>query len=201
MTDEIELKLAIAPDDIPLLLRHPILLAAGNAQSRLLSSQYYDTPGLDLMARHAAFRVRRIGGLWMQTIKIGGSAVDGLHIRPEWETVLPDGRPQPELFTDPIIRAVLTDDCITQLQPVFQTEFRRTTWLLTYQHSNVEVALDQGEVTSGGHREQISELELELKSGGAGALTALAEELSRHIALQPDSISKAQRGYELYRTC
>ncbi|MHB1678195.1 MAG: CYTH domain-containing protein [Sulfuriferula sp.] len=199
MINEIELKLNIAPDDIALLLQHPILLAAGKSQTRFLASHYFDTPTLDLMAQHAAFRVRSIGGLWVQTIKIGGNVVDGLHIRPEWETVIPDNQPHPLLFTDPIIRAVLTDNRAALLQPIFQTEFWRTTWLLTYQDSNIEVALDEGDVSSQGRSQPIHELELELKSGNADTLIKLAAELSQHIVLRPESISKAQRGYALYQ--
>ena len=199
MTNEIELKLTIAPHEMYALQQHPILLAAGKPHCRLLLSRYFDTPTLDLMAHHAALRVRRIGGVWIQTIKIGGTAINGLHNRPEWEIVIPDDQPHPLLFTDPIIRTVLTDNRAALLQAVFQTEFWRNTWLIKYQGSSIEVALDQGQVSCQGRSQPINELELELKSGNPDTLHKLAEELSQNVALQPESTSKAQRGYALYQ--
>ncbi len=199
MTNEIELKLTIAAEDIDQLLLHPLLSGARNRQKYFLCSQYFDTPTLDLMAQRAALRVRRIGGLWIQTVKIGGTVTEGLHVRPEWETVIPDDRPHPHLFTDPIIRAVLTDSRVALLQPVFKTEFWRSLWVLDYMDSEIEVALDQGDVNSQGRCVPIHELELELKSGNSDTLSRLARELSQQIPLQPESLSKAERGYALYQ--
>ncbi len=199
MTYEIEMKLDIAPEDIELLLQHPLLIAAASPQKRFLDSRYFDTPALDLMARHAALRVRRIGGLWIQTFKLGGTVTDGLHTRPEWETIVPDNQPHPHLFTDPIIRDVLPDNRIALLQPIFHTEFWRTSWMLDYLGSIIEVALDQGKVSSQGRSTCIHEVELELKSGNADRITTLARELSLTVPLIPESVSKAERGYALYQ--
>ena len=199
MTTEIELKLKIAPDAVAILLRHPTLVAIGEPQRKLLLSRYFDTPALDLMAKQAALRVRLVDQQWIQTIKIGGSVVNGLHSRPEWETPIPDDQPHPELFTESSIHDVLQPSVINQLQPVFQTEFWRSTWLIHFHDSLIEVALDQGDITSQGDKALICEVELELKSGQAETLTALAEILGQHITLIPDSISKAQRGYALYQ--
>ena len=200
MTAEIELKLALAPDAVTTFLQLPILVAAGNPQRKLLLSRYFDTPALDLMTQRAALRVRSIGQQWVQTIKIGGTAINGLHSRPEWETPVPDDQPHPELFTEPSVHTVLTADIIKQLHPVFQTEFWRSTWLINFEDSDIEVALDQGEVSSQGRSAPICEVELELKSGQVDALTELARIFSQKITLTPDSISKAQRGYALYQT-
>lgn len=199
MTTEIELKLKIAPADVNLLLQQPVLAAADEPLRRLLVSRYFDTPALELMARHAALRVRRVGQQWIQTVKIGGTAVNGLHTRPEWEIPVADDQPHPELFTEAAVRAVLSEHIASRLQPVFQTEFWRSLWLIDFHDCRIEVALDQGEVRSLGRSEPICEVELELKSGHAEALTTLADLLSAHIALTPDSVSKAQRGYALYQ--
>ncbi|MDR3393264.1 MAG: CYTH domain-containing protein [Sulfuriferula sp.] len=199
MTTEIELKLSILPDEVPALLRWPVLVAAGEPRRQLLSSRYYDTPELDLMMRQAAFRVRHTGQSWVQTIKIGGTVVNGLHSRPEWEMAVPDDHPYPELFTAAEVRAVLNAQVVARLQPIFQTVFWRSTWLVDYGNGSIEVALDQGEVSSGGRTAPICEVEFELKSGKADAITRLADTLAQHIKLTPDSVSKAQRGYALYR--
>ena len=199
MTTEIELKLSIAAKEVTVFLQQPILLGADEAQRNLLWSCYFDTSTLDLMHQHAALRIRRAGEMWIQTIKIGGTVIDGMHTRPEWEIVIPDNTLCPALFTEPVVCALLSPDVIQRLQPVFQTEFWRTTWCVTHEGSRIEIALDQGNVSSLEYSESICEVELELKSGAAAALTSLAQRLSQHITLTPDSISKAQRGYALYQ--
>lgn len=199
MTTEIELKLSIAAEDIPAFMQHPILASASKVQRNLVWSCYFDTPNLELMYQHAALRVRRAGEKWIQTIKIGGTVNNGMHQRPEWEMVIPDNTLRPALFTDPAVSALLTPNVIERMQPVFQTEFWRTTWLIIHEACRIEIALDQGSVSSQARREAICEVELELKSGDAAALSSLARLLSQHITLTPESISKAQRGYALYQ--
>ncbi|HTD06302.1 CHAD domain-containing protein, partial [Undibacterium sp.] len=63
----------------------------------------------------------------------------------------------------------------------------------------VEFALDQGIVQSNGRQETISEIELELKSGQPERLFELALQLQKKIPVRIANISKAQRGYALYR--
>jgi inorganic triphosphatase YgiF len=89
-----------------------------------------------------------------------------------------------------------------ELVELFRTNFTRTLWRVEVDGSDIEAAIDQGdvfaEVDSETRRAPISEVELELKSGDEAALHTLAAELGRQIAgLAPDNISKAQRGYKL----
>jgi inorganic triphosphatase YgiF len=198
MTTEVELKLALATENIPALKRHPLLQAAGTPLRRNLRSVYHDTPKLSLMRHHAALRVRRVGRQWVQTVKIGGGANGGLHQRPEWEVTLPDATPNPALFDAPAVRALITAARQAKLLPVFETRFWRTTWQVQWGDAQIEVALDQGEVRSGAHSQPICELELELKSGPALALFDLALALAETIPLRPDPVSKAERGYALF---
>ncbi len=198
MATETELKLRLAPDQLERVAHHPRLQAAAPAHREWLVSVYYDTPQLDLMHQHAALRVRQHKGQWIQTLKLAGTAVNGLHIRPEWEMALEDAQPQPSRFTDPAARTALQPVLITALIPIFRTEFWRTQWLVRQGESLIEVALDEGAIISEPLRAPISELELELKSGNASALDLLAAELAQNIELQTESISKAQHGYALY---
>jgi inorganic triphosphatase YgiF len=89
-----------------------------------------------------------------------------------------------------------------QLIELFRTDFTRTLWQVSVDGSEVEAAIDQGnvlaEVNGELRRAPISEIELELKSGDEAALRALAAHLGQEITgLAPDNISKAQRGYRL----
>jgi inorganic triphosphatase YgiF len=203
MTQEIELKLAINPVDTTCFVAHPLLQSTTERQRLRLVSVYYDTPALTLMKQRAALRVRLAGTRWIQTIKIGGGAINGLHSRPEWEADLTDQHPQASLFTDPLVTQLLTPELTQQLTPIFQTDFWRDTWLINFHDAEIEVALDQGKVISLAQDTPICEVELELKHGDAQQLIELAQLLGQHITLTPDSISKAQRGYMLYQnqTC
>jgi len=62
----------------------------------------------------------------------------------------------------------------------------------------IEAALDLGHVVVGKQKEEICELELELREGEPAALLELAAELAATLALMPCDISKAERGYRLY---
>lgn len=199
MTNEIELKLTIAPADTANFARHSLLQSAIAKQHLRLISVYYDTPTLTLMQQHAALRVRQAGTRWIQTIKIGGGAVNGLHSRPEWEVNLPDQQLQPGLFNAPLLTQLLTPELTQQFTPIFQTDFWRDTWLITFHGAQIEVALDQGKVISLAQDTPICEVELELKHGDVQQLIELAQLLGQDITLTPDSISKAQRGYNLYQ--
>ncbi len=58
-------------------------------------------------------------------------------------------------------------------------------WLLTLADgSTVEAVLDQGEVVSGGKKEVIAELELELQQGDVKALFALSRQLVQLLPLR-----------------
>ncbi|BBP03395.1 inorganic triphosphatase [Sulfuriferula plumbiphila] len=200
MTVEIELKLALAPVQAARLKRHALLAGADRPLRRWLVSVYFDTPGLDLMRAQAALRVRRVGRGWVQTVKIGGGSAGGLHQRPEWETPVAGAVPEPGRFDTPAVKALLTPGRVVRLRPLFQTRFWRTAWTLPVSGGgSIEVALDQGEVSSGGRSQPICEVELELKSGQPAALYDLALALAADFDLRPDPVSKAGRGYALFQ--
>jgi inorganic triphosphatase YgiF len=82
-----------------------------------------------------------------------------------------------------------------KLAPVFETRFTRRLWRAKgIWGSQIEVALDEGEIRADDKSEPIQELELELKSGRPDALFALALELARSVPLWPIDRSKAERG-------
>ncbi len=198
---EVELKLLVAPEDLDRVEQHPALRGlrrwAGHRDH--LVSVYYDTPDFDLARAGVALRVRRSGDLWLQTLKADGEAVAGLHARDELEWPVAgdaldlealDGSRYRELFAAPQVRE--------RLQPVFTTEFDRATRLLSFPDGTAaELALDHGEIRAGARTAPISEAEIELKSGDAQQLCALARELARDVPLRLGHLSKAERGYAL----
>lgn len=198
MAREIELKLRVQPADVPP-LRAALTRLAGGVRARhgMLTSLYFDTPQLGLLQAGVALRVRRVGRRWVQTLKGGGVVHGGLHVREEQEG--PVARPLPDVRRLGSVPGVSWTDVAPQLVQVFGTEFRRSVWNLSYQGGAIEAALDRGIVHCGERREDILELELELKAGPPAVLHALALELAAIVPLAPDPVSKAERGYRLYQ--
>lgn len=201
MPHEVELKLLIAPADVPRLQRHPLLQT--HTQRRLptqrLLSIYYDTPELTLQKSRIAVRLRKIGRRWVQTVKTEGRVTAGLHERPEWECETKEHTLDFEPLTDPTLQEFFADTAVRRaLRPVFVTEFSRAHRLLSWPNGDVvEFALDRGEIRTDDRRQPICEIELELKAGATERLFACAAELQATIPLQPSNISKAERGYRL----
>ena len=200
MHTEIELKLLIDHSDIPLLQQHPLLKSAcqSGPQRQKLHSIYFDTPELDLTRLKMALRLRLAGMQWIQTVKGGGTVEGGLHQRQEWEVPVAEGKPDFGKLAESPWCGVFTPDIQSRLIPIFVTDFWRTTWLLEYANSVVELALDMGQVQANNKQVPICEVELELKSGDPAALFDLAQTLQTSIPLQPEDRSKADRGYGLY---
>jgi triphosphatase len=204
-TSEVELKLGVAPDAVRKLTTHPLLRGGTRPQRKRLHSVYFDTPALDLWRRGVALRVRREGRRWVQTVKGEGTVQAGLYRRAEleWEV----SGPQPDFtrlgrsggngdFTGIFASAQLR----AQLRPVFVTDFSRSRRLLELgPEATVEVAIDVGEIRSGGRQEKVSEIELELKRGAASHLYELALKLLKDVPLAVENRSKAERGFALAR--
>lgn len=205
MATETELKLKLDPAELPALRAHPLLLQGRACGRRTLLNTYYDSPDLALARARVALRLRRQGERIIQTLKTQGQSHQGLHQRSEWEwelseATLDTARLRGEIWPDSLPPAAQL-----KLVPVFTTDFERECWLLDYAGAEIEVALDQGwircdgDAASGPREAAILELELELKSGPATALLALAAQLGETLALEPFDISKAQRGYQLFQ--
>jgi inorganic triphosphatase YgiF len=88
------------------------------------------------------------------------------------------------------------------IKPLFTTDFVREKAEIAWGRGKskvvIEAALDLGNVIVGKQKEEICELELELREGEPAALLELAAELAEKLALMPCDISKAERGYRLF---
>lgn len=198
MAIETELKLHIAPENLIRLKRHPFLrsLAASRARTLKLYSIYYDTADLELRRQAMALRLRRVGKQFVQTLKGGGEVSAGLHQRNEWETRVPS-----EQLNFALLKASggeLPHGVRNRLQPVFVTEFTRNVRMLEFDGAEIELCMDSGEIRAGQSTCQISELELELKSGTPQQLFKLALALLDIVPLDVEHTSKAEYGYLLF---
>lgn len=183
---EIELKFLCAPEDLPAVLA---AAPAGDDQVRELISVYFDTPDRALERAGVSLRVRESGGRRIQTLKRGKGLTREEHEQPV-EGFAPD--PTTEPLCD-----ILPAEGAAALAPAFYVGVHRRQRLVRYGASEIEIALDQGEVRAGEGKSPISEVELELKSGSLSALFDLARELSAAAPLYLSFDGKASVGQAL----
>lgn len=206
MALEVELKLSLSPSSAEQFL-NLIGFHQHNSLSEVtvksLENIYFDTESLDLLRSRAALRIRKSGDCYLQTFKTKGKSVGGLHQRGEWEYPIdsPTAGEAPELlpklFPSDVWPETLSIDA---LKPVFETNFQRSAWVWTSnQGTRIELVLDQGQVISGEKVTPLCEIELELMEGDPSCLFDLAELLSKCIPVTVSDITKAQRGFELFR--
>jgi triphosphatase len=199
MAVETELKLRIAPEQLAKLKRHTLLKAHSVTRpaTHRLYNIYYDTPKLELHSSGMALRLRHVGGLWLQTLKGGGSMQAGLHQRNEWE--IPVSGPTLD-FSAPKVaewKEHLPSSLRKKLHPVFVTDFFRTSRMLNFHGSQIELCIDQGMISLEHRSLPVCELELELKSGEPQQLFELALEILGIVPFELEAVSKAEQGYRL----
>lgn len=205
---EIELKLALPYTDPARLLKRLArvpALARQTATQLHLHNIYYDTPDQRLNRERIALRLRRTGNpanpVWLQTLKTGGHSDSALSQRGEWESSV-HGPTLERQALDATPWADLDPDgaLFEALAPCFVTIFERTCWTVRKRDGSIiEVALDIGQIESGGNSAPLCELELELLAGQPAALFYLAQQIARSVAVLPETRSKAVRGYALAR--
>ena len=73
----------------------------------------------------------------------------------------------------------------------------RATWRIETETSEIEIALDEGQIIADGSALAIAERELELKRGEVADLFGLARNLNKSGAVKVGVLSKSERGYAL----
>jgi inorganic triphosphatase YgiF len=172
---------------------HP-LLAASIAETRRLSSVYFDTPDFALRNAGVALRVRDTGHGYVQTIKTAGPQ---LFDRLEWEHPVSGFEPDLAAAAATGLVPFRESEVGERLRAGFKTTIDRSVFNVVRNGSEIEIALDRGEVEAGMLRAPILELELELKRGEPTELFLLARELAAFVPLRLDIKTKAERGYAL----
>lgn len=165
-------------------------------------NQYFDTPERDLAQAKVALRLRKDGDDIIQTLKTRGQSVAGLSERNEYNWDLPKAKLDVKKLDGECWPEQLAELDKKTLKPIFTTDFVRERAEIAWGRGKakvvIEAALDLGHVVVGKQKEEICELELELREGEPAALLELAAELAATLALMPCDISKAERGYRLY---
>ncbi len=195
MAQELEIKLSVAQSNLDRavgwLLSQPNTYESDTLQ---LGNTYYDTPEGDLNRQKIALRIRKMGDKYIQTLKTRGEFVDGAHRRQEWEWPLMGTKLKMGLIADtPVGQSVN----LAKLKPVFETNFERRVVMIEQGDSQIEVAIDSGEIVAGGESHPLNEIEFELKAGDASALLRWARRLADEVPVFLNLVSKAEQGYYL----
>ncbi|NVZ63385.1 inorganic triphosphatase [Pseudomonas gingeri] len=204
MQKETEIKLRVSRETLAALREHPLLKKRNKSgwERRELTNQYFDTPERDLAKAKVALRLRRDGEEVIQTLKTRGQSVAGLSERNEYDWHLPKAKLDVKKLDGECWPAALAELDKKTLKPIFTTDFVRERAEIAWGRGKskvvIEAALDLGFVVAGKQKEEICELELELREGEPAALLELAAELAEKLALMPCDISKAERGYRLF---
>jgi len=199
MTEEIELKLHATSAQLKRLRTAPWLnrYACGPGRLQRLNSTYYDTDELTLRGHRAALRIRNVGDHFVQTFKAEDEARRSGLGRLEWECVLK----KPKLDLKHAHMSETGGFRLKKLsgflKPVFETRVRRYATPLRYHGSELELAIDEGEINARRRRLPIHEIEIELKRGKANHVIAVGSKIAKKLKASYGSTTKAERGYVL----
>lgn len=200
MSDEIELKLTLAPTSLHRLAASQAfrqLSIVERVRSRLHST-YFDTPARALRDAGISVRVRRDGELFVQTVKATRLPDGLLSDRLEWERPVSGPRMDFVHAQETALAPFVMDASQrAALKPLFTVDVDRETVTIAYGSSIIDAALDSGRVKAGNKARRFSEVELELQEGDTADLFALARDISTIVKVRPSRVTKAERGYDL----
>lgn len=196
MENEIELKIMLRETNVLGVKQWLNSLNALSHSIDVLGNTYFDTPEQFFAHEKMGLRVRSHNQRYELTLKMKGDIIGGLHIRPEYNLALTDHIPD---FTRLVSHYHLpienAEQISRQLQATFSTDFQREKWLIHFNDSEIEIALDQGFIQNPFGKEKICELEFELKQGKLADILTLLDAMPKEDGMWLSSLSKAQRGY------
>lgn len=192
MSTEIELKLEVDPDDLPIVRQTPVL-ASTESHSTHQVTVYYDTPETTLREHGFTLRVRNADGRFVQTIKPVTDSV-GLLSREEIESEVSSLRPDIESLQGHPIHALVANDGAHSLRELSHLDVTRTSWLIEASTARIQVDLDFGTIMAGGRSAAFAEMEFELRDGPPVGLIVAALRLSDYVPVRLGVLTKADRG-------
>ena len=202
---ETELKLLVAPADLPRVLRLPLvkLAQSGPVRRTTLRALYFDTPGHALAGMGMVLRVRRESGRWIQAVKGDDPAGGALSRRIEIEWQVPGPVPDLALVRDSelgaLLRGARAGKWKRELVCVFETRFRRATAELSLPGgASAQLCVDSGSILAAGSSLPVSEVEIELRDGDPAVLLDFASALRAELPFRMGVQSKAERGHALF---
>ena len=194
MTQEIELKLDVDPDNLPLVRQDPIF-ARAESHSLDQVTVYYDTPETKLKKHGFTLRVRSAGGRFLQTVKPLTDNV-GLVSREEIEFEVRSLKPDLRQLSDHPIHRLLARGEAKRLKPDHSLRCKPDlAGRSTSRSGRMQVDFDHGCITAGERTQEFAELEFELVDGPPASLIVAAGRLCDHVPVRLGVLTKAERGF------
>ncbi len=195
MAKEVELKIELSVESSIALEASGLL--PGDPVSADQHTSYFDTPDGFLAKSGFSLRIRECEGKRKQTVKGEGAIVAGLFVRSEWEHATKSVTPMIDDRTP--LKALLGERSGT-LFSQFDMQIERRTWTVLHDHSEFELVLDRGMITSDDRQTPVCEVELELKRGDPTALFNFAEKMDAVTPIRIGVLSKSERGRRLRKS-
>ncbi len=202
MVQELELKLAATQENLNKIkeLDLPGIASQTPWKTKRLNNTYFDNAKFKLRELAIGMRLRYVDNKIIQCVKSSGKAIGGLHQRNEDEVELDNAVLNITKIQEPYLQ-ILIEEAFEdggEFVPCFETNFDRTSSLLTFSDgTQIEIALDTGEIVADNKTLEICEVELELISGSADYVFAIGRYLIKELDLVLANSSKARRGYSL----
>ena len=199
MAREVEIKLEIPASTVSKVMRLPWLweLASGELRASHMVSTYYDTKNGALRGRGITLRVRRVGGVCVQTVK---AAVNGAALpieRHEWEEEVSGAGPDLARATGTALDAIPKKK-LKDLRPRFDVKVDRSAFPIQSANSAIEIAIDRAQMAGDGETISFCEIELELKRGAASELARIARRIANETPASLVLKTKSDRGFALH---
>ncbi|QGM80371.1 inorganic triphosphatase [Otariodibacter oris] len=196
MENEIELKIMLKPENISTIETWFQSLNVISQSIDILGNTYYDSNDFYFEKNQMGLRIRNKNNTYEFTLKMKGEIVGGLHVRPEYNLPLTNNKPDLKSLVSYFnLDIPETENLHNNLVPIFSTDFTRKTYLISFQNSEIEIAIDQGIIKNKDDESPICEIEFELKEGSIADLFNLLTIMPKVDGMWLSSLSKAQRGY------
>jgi CHAD domain-containing protein len=206
-SSEFEIKFLFPSDKLQAIEK--FIVSKGGIRRQHLQAIYIDTPDFLLTQAGIAFRLRKEGRQWIQTLKVStsnplerlehnvtlsavGSAI------PHWDIELHQAHEAGHLFKKRLSKLQTKD-----LRASYRTDIWRRKALVRTRQGLVEYALDLGFIQvnqpTGMTKTVVQELEIELKEGPSSNVLLHAQNIIKRYKAYIDTRSKSEHGYLLAR--
>lgn len=164
-----------------------------------ISDAYADTPDEALSAQKIAMRVRCTDGAYEATLKTKTQLENGKAVRREETLPLPGAHTHREALVALRSRGTWQGVDVAQLEFKFYIQNNRRVYTLVQAGAIYELALDEVEITAGERRQNMLEIELELKAGPTEDFCVWAQKLGEISGLKAPEYSKVATATALWK--
>ena len=160
---------------------------------------YADTPDEALSAQKIAMRVRCTDGAYEATLKTKTRLENGKAVRREETLPLPQAHTPEEALAALSARRTWQGVDVAKLEVKFYIQNNRRVYALALADAIYELALDEVQIRAGERRQNMLEIELELKAGAAADFCAWAQKLGKISGLKAPEYSKVATATALWK--